>query len=60
MIVYDHYSYVILNDEVIGEYTLPQSDLIEGALGISILSGTNKDYGTRCEITNAHLWTPIK
>ncbi|MEK6752234.1 MAG: hypothetical protein AABZ00_08195 [Chloroflexota bacterium] len=60
LIVYDHYSYVILNGEVIGEYTLPQSDLIEGALGISILSGTNKDYGTRCEITNAHLWTPIK
>ncbi|MBI5822765.1 MAG: hypothetical protein HZB18_01965 [Chloroflexi bacterium] len=60
LIVYDHYSYVILNDEVIAEYTLPQSDLIEGALGVSILSGTNKDYGTRCEITNAQLWTPIK
>ena len=58
LIVYDHYSYVIVDGEVIGEYTMPQSDLLEGGLGISILSGTNKDYGTSCEITNMYLWTP--
>ena len=56
--VYNHYSYVLVDGEVVGEYTLPQSDLIEGELGVSILSGTNKDYGTRCEITNMHLWFP--
>lgn len=58
LIVYDHYSYVLVDGEVVGEYTLPQSDLLEGGLGIAILSGTNKGYGTSCEITNMHLWTP--
>lgn len=60
LIVYDHYSYVIVNGEVIAEYTLPQSDLIEGDFGVSILSGTNKGYGTRCEITEMRLWEPKK
>jgi len=27
-----------------------------GYLLYSIISGTNADYGTRCEITNAGLW----
>jgi hypothetical protein len=29
-----------------------------GDIGLSTLSGTNKDYGTRCEMTNIHTWTP--
>jgi hypothetical protein len=58
LIVYDYYSYVIVDGEVVGEYSLPQSDNIEGDLGISILSGTNKGTGTTCEITNMRLWTP--
>jgi hypothetical protein len=60
LIVYDYYAYVIVNGEVVGEYTLPQSQKIEGDLGVSILSGTNKGYGTRCEMTDMRLWTPNK
>lgn len=60
VIVYDYYSYVIVNGEVVGEYTLPQSKKIEGDLGVSILSGTNKDYGTRCEMKDVRLWRPNK
>jgi len=58
LIVYHYYSYVIVNGEVVGEYSLPKSDIIEGGLGASILSGTNKGFGTNCSITNARLWTP--
>lgn len=58
VIVYNYYSYVLVNGEVVGEYTLPQSDSLEGDLGVSILSGTNKGYGTRCSITDMRLWTP--
>lgn len=60
VIVNDYYSYVLINGEVVGEYSLSKSDPIDGKLGISILSGTNKDFGTRCTITNMHLWTPYK
>jgi hypothetical protein len=28
----------------------------EGELSVTLLSGTNKDYGTRCEMTNIELW----
>lgn len=28
----------------------------EGNLALTLLSGTNKDYGTRCEMTNIELW----
>jgi hypothetical protein len=52
-------AYVMVDNEFIGEYTLYQDRLIEpGYLAYSIISGTNKDYGTRCEITNAGLWVP--
>ena len=30
--------------------------LEEGELSLTLLSGTNKDYGTRCEMTNIELW----
>ena len=60
LIVYDYYTYVLVNGEVVGEYGLSKKDLMEGYMGISILSGTNKDFGTRCEITNIHLWEPKK
>jgi hypothetical protein len=50
--------YVLVNEEVVGEYTLAQSKVLRGRLGLSLLPGTNKDYGTRCEMTNLHLWIP--
>lgn len=28
----------------------------EGDLALTLLSGTNKDFGTRCEMTNIELW----
>jgi hypothetical protein len=60
LIVKDAYAYVLVNGEVAAEYTLAQSRSSKGALGLTVLSGTNKDYGTRCEMTNLHLWLPNK
>jgi len=60
LIVKDAYAYVLVNGEAVGEYTLSQSKNLRGKVGLSLLSGTNKDYGTRCEITNLHLWIPRK
>jgi hypothetical protein len=58
LIVRDAYAYVLVDDELVGEYTLAQSKVLKGKLGLALLSGTNKDYGTRCEMTNLHLWIP--
>ena len=58
LIVNDAYAYVLVDGEVVGEYTLAQSRLAKGGLGLTVLSGTNRDYGTRCEMTNLHLWLP--
>lgn len=58
LIVKDAYAYVLVDGEVVGEYTLAQSRSLRGNLGLTVLSGTNKDYGTRCEMTNLHLWIP--
>lgn len=52
------YAYVMVDGELIGEYTLSQSKPLHGDLALTVLSGTNKDYGTRCEMTNIHVWTP--
>ncbi len=58
LIVQGAYAYVLVNDEVVGEYTLSQSKILRGYFGASILSGTNKGFGTRCEMTNVHAWIP--
>jgi hypothetical protein len=58
LIVKGAYAYVLVDEEVVGEYTLAQSKNLRGRLGVSLMSGTNKDYGTRCEMTNLHLWIP--
>jgi len=60
LIVKDAYAYVLVNGEVSAEYTLAQSRSSKGGIGLTVLSGTNKDYGTRCEMTNLHLWLPKK
>jgi hypothetical protein len=59
LIVKDAYAYVLVDEELVGEYTLSQSKILRGNVGLALLSGTNKDYGTRCEMTNLHLWIPI-
>ena len=51
-------AYVLVNGEMAGEYTLAQSRPSLGGLGLTVLSGTNKDYGTRCEMTDLRLWLP--
>ena len=58
VIVKGAYAYVLVNGEVVGEYTLAQSRSHQGAIGLTVLSGTNRDFGTRCEMTNLHLWLP--
>lgn len=58
LIVNDAYAYVLVDGEAVGEYTLSQSKMLTGKVGLALLSGTNKDFGTRCEITDLHLWIP--
>jgi len=52
--------YVFVDDELVGEYALSQNKILKGQLFTAILSGTNKDFGTRCEMTNIHTWIPSK
>ena len=57
VVVNDTQAYALVNGEFIGEYTLFRDKLIDpGYLIFSIISGTNRDYGVRCQITNSHLW----
>ena len=58
LIVRDSYAYVLVDEVVVAEYTLAQSRAAQGGIGLTVLSGTNKDYGTHCEMTNLHLWRP--
>jgi len=58
LIIKGAYAYVLVDDEVVGEYTLSQSRNLTGDIALTVLSGTNKDYGTRCEMTNIHAWIP--
>lgn len=51
-------AFVLVDNELTGEYTLAKSRILRGDVGFTILSGTNKDYGTRCEMTNIRLFTP--
>jgi hypothetical protein len=56
LIVNEYEANVLVNGDFVGEYTLSEDLPLEGNFGYSLLSGTNKDYGTRCEITNARVW----
>jgi hypothetical protein len=58
LVVNDAYAHVLVNGEMVGEYTLAQSRSPEGGIGLTVLSGTNRDYGTHCEMTDLHLWIP--
>lgn len=60
VIVKDAYAYVIVNGKAPAEYTLSKSRNLLGDVGLSLLSGTNKDFGTRCTMTNVHLWMEKK
>lgn len=56
IVVKDAYTYVLVDGEIVSEYTLSQSRILTGNLGLTTLSGTNKDFGTRCEMTDIHAW----
>jgi hypothetical protein len=58
LIVKDAYAFVLVNGKNLAEYTLALSRASKGGIGLTVLSGTNRDYGTRCEMTNLHLWLP--
>ena len=60
LIVKGTYAYVLVNGEDVGEYTLAQGRPLQGNLGLTVLSGTNRDFGTRCEMTDLRLWTPME
>lgn len=56
VLVYDYKAYVYVDDEFIGEYALAKSKDLRGNFGYGVISGTNHDYGTHCEISNARMW----
>jgi hypothetical protein len=56
LIVFETQAYVFVDKNFIGEYSLSTDQPLKGRLAYSLLSGTNKDYGTRCKITNSKLW----
>lgn len=58
LIVKDASAYVLVNNDMIGQYSLSKDAPLQGSLGLTLLSGTNRDYGTRCEMTDLHLWIP--
>jgi hypothetical protein len=56
LLVFETQAYAFVDRNFIGEYSLSKDQPLKGKLAYSLLSGTNKDYGTRCEITNSQLW----
>ena len=57
LIVQGTTAYVLVDQDLVGEYTLSQSKQLRGGLGLTLLSGTNRDFGTRCEMTDIRVWT---
>ena len=49
----DRFVYYVNGDKV---FDKNNSELVSGDLGLTINSGTNKGYGTRCKMTNTELW----
>jgi hypothetical protein len=49
----------LVNGDLVAKYTLFTDRLTDpGFFTYSIISGTNKDYGTRCTVTNGKIWVP--
>lgn len=47
---------VFINGKRLGASYGHKSSMLDGDLAYTIVSGTNKDYGTSCDITNVELW----
>jgi hypothetical protein len=57
LIVEDLKAFTYINDIYYSEYDLQSNWLTEeGPLAFMILTGSDKDYGTRCQITDAGIW----
>jgi hypothetical protein len=54
--VYGNLANVFVDNEFAAEYTLSQDSKMFGQVAYTLLSGTNKDYGTRCEMSNVKMW----
>jgi hypothetical protein len=50
----DHIIYYVNGEKVLEKSV---SALSEGNLALTLVSGTNKDFGTRCSISDIELWT---
>lgn len=55
MIVNEGHAYIFVDDRMI-EYTFAKNVNLTGELAFALRSGTNKDYGTSCEITDTRVW----
>ncbi len=51
-----NHAYVYVDKNFIGEYTLSADSIMQGEFDLTLLSGTNKDFGTKCEMTHSKLW----
>lgn len=58
LIVRDIHAVVLVDGEVAGEYMLAKSRSSKGDVGVTVLSGTNRDYGTHCEMSRMRFWVP--
>ncbi|MCE5209243.1 MAG: hypothetical protein LLG42_13150, partial [Chloroflexi bacterium] len=54
LIVENKFLTVMVNREVVVQFD--DASLQKGGLGLSLASGTNKDFGTRCEMRNIDYW----
>ncbi|MGC1375041.1 MAG: hypothetical protein WA821_02390 [Anaerolineales bacterium] len=57
LIVEDNQFRVLVNDTLIKTFTGLQGKLTTGKLAYTVLSGTNKSFGTSCKFDNTELWT---
>jgi hypothetical protein len=56
-IVHGMHAYALVDRAFVAEYTLFADQIADpGHFGYGMISGTNRGYGTRCEISNAKLW----
>jgi hypothetical protein len=56
LIVEDTSFRVLVNDQLVKTFSGVQNDMLDGYLAYTIVSGTNKDYGTRCMFEQTDLW----
>ena len=55
LVVNESQAYVFVDDQII-TYSFAKNVNLTGAVEFALRSGTNKGYGTSCEITHTHMW----